>query len=127
MYPPLYDTKYFPWPKLEALRQTAEPSCHALYAGDFVALGQAMGQNTEAQRNLHPFLVSPDSQRIIEIAQAHGALGWKVNGAGGDGGSITLLCGPNAHAKRAARAHLIFNVIGVTWMILVFPFYSQAD
>jgi D-glycero-alpha-D-manno-heptose-7-phosphate kinase len=87
--------------QLEALRATAEPSRDALYAGDFVALGQAMIRNTEAQRNLHPDLVSPDAQRVIEIAQAHGALGWKVNGAGGDGGSLTILCGPLSHAKRA--------------------------
>jgi D-glycero-alpha-D-manno-heptose-7-phosphate kinase len=87
--------------QLEALRATAEPSRDALYAGDFVALGQAMIQNTEAQRNLHLDLVSPDAQRIIEIAEAHGAGGWKVNGAGGDGGSVTLLCGPASHVKRA--------------------------
>ena len=87
--------------QLEPLRATAEPSRDALYAGDFAALGQAMIRNTEAQRNLHPDLVSPDAQRIIEIAQAHGALGWKVNGAGGDGGSLTILCGPLSHAKRA--------------------------
>lgn len=29
----------------------------------------------------------------------------------------------NVHAKRAARAHLIFNVFGVTWLILIFPWY----
>jgi D-glycero-alpha-D-manno-heptose-7-phosphate kinase len=28
---------------------------------------------------------------VIEVAAAHGAVGWKVNGAGGDGGSLTLL------------------------------------
>ncbi len=87
--------------QLEELRATAEPSRDALYAGDFVALGRAMIQNTEAQRNLHPDLVSPDAQRVIEIAQAHGAVGWKVNGAGGDGGSLTILCGPLSEAKRA--------------------------
>lgn len=32
----------------------------------------------------------------------------------------------NVHAKRAARAHLIFNVIGVTWMLFVFPFFIDA-
>ena len=80
-------------PQLEDLRQTAPRSRDALYAGDFAALGQAMIENTEAQRRLHPDLVSPDAQRVIEIAQAHGALGWKVNGAGGDGGSLTLLSG----------------------------------
>ncbi|NBG65155.1 Na/Pi cotransporter family protein [Acidiluteibacter ferrifornacis] len=29
----------------------------------------------------------------------------------------------NVHAKRAARAHLIFNVVGVIWMILLFSFF----
>jgi len=87
--------------QLQALRATAEPSRDALYAGDFDALGAAMRRNTEAQRNLHPDLVSPEAQRVIEIAQAHGAPGWKVNGAGGDGGSLTILCGPNSHARRA--------------------------
>jgi len=87
--------------QLEALRATAEPSRDALYAGDFVALGQAMIQNTEAQRNLHPDLVNPDADRVIEVAQAHGARGWKVNGAGGDGGSITILSGPLSHVRRA--------------------------
>ncbi|MFK7787108.1 MAG: Na/Pi cotransporter family protein [Crocinitomicaceae bacterium] len=29
----------------------------------------------------------------------------------------------NVHAKRAARAHFIFNVFGVTWMIIAFPWF----
>lgn len=29
----------------------------------------------------------------------------------------------NVHAKRAARAHLIFNIFGVVWMILLFPYF----
>ena len=29
----------------------------------------------------------------------------------------------NVHAKRAARAHLIFNIIGVTWLIIIFPIF----
>ena len=32
----------------------------------------------------------------------------------------------NVHAKRAARAHLLFNLMGVTWMILAFPFFINA-
>jgi D-glycero-alpha-D-manno-heptose-7-phosphate kinase len=87
--------------QLEALRATAEPSRDALYAGDFVALGQAMIQNTEAQRNLHPALVNLNADRVVVIARAHGALGWKVNGAGGAGGSLTILGGPLSHVKRA--------------------------
>ncbi len=45
-------------PQIEALRATAGPSRDALYAGDFAALGQAMTQNTEAQRGLHPVFQS---------------------------------------------------------------------
>ncbi len=88
-------------PKLDALRRTAERSRDALYAGDFVELGQAMRDNTEGQRNLHAQLVSRDAQQIIDIAREYGALGWKVNGAGGEGGSLTLLCGSSMSRKRA--------------------------
>jgi D-glycero-alpha-D-manno-heptose-7-phosphate kinase len=88
-------------PKLEALRITAEQSRDALFANDFHALGDTMVRNTNAQGNLNPYLISQDAQRIIDIAKSHHAIGWKVNGAGGDGGSLTLLCGENASEKRA--------------------------
>lgn len=29
----------------------------------------------------------------------------------------------NVHAKRAARAHFVFNVFGVFWLILIFPYF----
>jgi D-glycero-alpha-D-manno-heptose-7-phosphate kinase len=86
--------------KINALRLTAEKSRDALYAGDFEALGGAMVENNEAQANLHAELISPQAHRVIEIARVHGAIGWKVNGAGGDGGSITLLNGPRSDVKR---------------------------
>ncbi len=89
---------------LEPLRKTAAPSRDAVYAGDFAALGQAMIANTDGQRALHPALVSPDCDHIIDVARSFGALGWKVNGAGGDGGSITILCGALSHQKRAMIA-----------------------
>jgi galactokinase/mevalonate kinase-like predicted kinase len=77
---------------VQALRTCAEKARDAVYAGNFDALGRAMIENTDAQANLNSALVSADARRIIEIARAHGAIGWKVNGAGGEGGSITLLC-----------------------------------
>jgi len=86
--------------QLEDLRGTAPRSRDALYAGDFPALGKAMIDNTEAQKRLHPALVSADAERVIQIAREHGALGWKVNGAGGEGGSVTILSGSNAKGKR---------------------------
>ena len=70
-------------PRLEALRKTAPKARDAVYAGDFRALGRAMVENTTAQANLHPDLVSADAHQLIELARERGALGWKVNGAGG--------------------------------------------
>ena len=32
----------------------------------------------------------------------------------------------NVHAKRAARIHTLFNVIGVVWMVLLFPFVLRG-
>lgn len=87
--------------KLEDLRKTAPVSRDAMYAGDFAALGRAMIDNTEAQGRLHADLIGPDAQQVIAVASQHGAIGWKVNGAGGDGGSVTLLCGDVSHEKRA--------------------------
>jgi D-glycero-alpha-D-manno-heptose-7-phosphate kinase len=88
-------------PQLRDLRLSAPKSRDAIYMGDFKALGQAMAENTAAQERLHPDLISPDAQKIIAIARAHGALGWKVNGAGGQGGSLTLLSDENSSSKRA--------------------------
>jgi D-glycero-alpha-D-manno-heptose-7-phosphate kinase len=87
--------------RIAALRRTAERSRDALLAGDFGALGLAMCDNTAAQANLNPALVGADAQRVIALAREHGALGWKVNGAGGDGGSITLLGDGRGDAQRA--------------------------
>jgi D-glycero-alpha-D-manno-heptose-7-phosphate kinase len=87
--------------QLNDLRLTARKSRDALLAEDFSALGKAMKENTEAQARLHPALICSEATRVIEIAKAHGAIGWKVNGAGGSGGSLTILCDASAPAKRA--------------------------
>lgn len=92
--------------QLNDLRRTAACSRDALYAGDFQALGAAMIENTEAQARLNPALISKEAAQVIEIAKSHGAIGWKVNGAGGDGGSLTILCDPIAQAKRAMIASI---------------------
>ena len=86
--------------QLNDLRNTAAKSRDALYAGDFFALGAAMIENTQAQARLNPALISPEAASVIEIARKHAAVGWKVNGAGGDGGSLTILCNSIAQTKR---------------------------
>ena len=85
---------------LEPLRQAAAAGKNALYAGDFEAFARCMIDNTEAQRALHPALVPKDADQVIDLARSYGALGWKVNGAGGEGGSLTLLFGPEGEKKR---------------------------
>ncbi len=88
-------------PRLAALRQAAVDSRAAVLAGDLGALGCAMDANTAVQARLHPDLVGRDAQRVIERARAHGAVGVKVNGAGGEGGSLTLLGSARADERRA--------------------------
>jgi D-glycero-alpha-D-manno-heptose-7-phosphate kinase len=87
--------------KIAALRLPPAQGKHALLAGDFESFGRAMTENTEAQAALHPSLVSPMARNVIKVAQKYGALGWKVNGAGGEGGSLTILCGSSPSVRRA--------------------------
>lgn len=93
-------------PELERLRRTAQGSRDALYAGDLGAFGAAMSECTAGQAALHPELVSREAWRAIEVARRHGALGWKVNGAGGEGGSLSILCGAAPGAMRRLAAAL---------------------
>ena len=86
--------------RLQDLRLTAEKARDAVLVGDFIALGRAMIENTAAQGRLHPDLISRDAQQVIEIAREFGTVGWKVNGAGGEGGSVTILCAELSHVKR---------------------------
>ena len=76
----------------------AADACAALVAGDLAAWGAALTWATEAQRALHPELVSADADDLISAARSVGALGWKVNGAAGAGGSLSVLC-PSAAAR----------------------------
>ncbi|MGH9105734.1 MAG: GHMP kinase [Acidimicrobiales bacterium] len=78
---------------LAPLREAATRAAAALVAGDIVSYGEAMVANTEAQVALHPSLVNPLARKVIRVAARSGALGWKVNGAGGAGGSLTLVAG----------------------------------
>jgi D-glycero-alpha-D-manno-heptose-7-phosphate kinase len=92
---------------LAALRRAAEQARDAVNAGNFPALGQAMRENTAAQQTLHPALVGTEARQLIALAQEHDVLGWKVNGAGGEGGSVTLLCGPSATARRSLLRSIV--------------------
>lgn len=76
---------------LDRLREAAERARAAVIQQDLGELGAAMQENTAAQRELHPSIVGSEAEAVIALAGASGALGWKVNGAGGDGGSVVVL------------------------------------
>ena len=88
------------------LREAAVAARDAVLARDLDAFGQAMITNTEAQDSLHPGLVGADARRMIEFAAARGAIGWKINGAGGDGGSVTILS-PSREAKEELEHRIL--------------------
>jgi D-glycero-alpha-D-manno-heptose-7-phosphate kinase len=85
---------------LARLREAAKAGRAAVVARDLEGFGRSMIANTDAQRSLHADLVGADATRVIDAAAAHGAIGWKVNGAGGDGGSLTVLSA--THETKAA-------------------------
>jgi D-glycero-alpha-D-manno-heptose-7-phosphate kinase len=87
------------------LRAAAVAARDAVIAQDLAAFGRAMIANTDAQMSLHAELVGSDARRVIDLAAARGALGWKVNGAGGDGGSVTILS-PTVEDKQALDAQV---------------------
>lgn len=77
--------------RLEPLRAAAHAAADAARRSDWPSLGAAMRAANEGQRALHPALVSDLADAVGALADRHGALGWKVNGAGGDGGSVSVL------------------------------------
>lgn len=99
------------------LRDAAVAARDAVLARDLESFGQAMIANTEAQRSLHPELVGVDASRVIEIAAAQRSLGWKVNGAGGDGGSVTVLSATreakHAFEQRVAELDTRYRVLPI--------------
>jgi D-glycero-alpha-D-manno-heptose-7-phosphate kinase len=78
-------------PRIKKLRELAADARDAVSTGNLEALGQVMNRNTEVQRERHPHLVGEKFAEIIEIANFFRVSGCKVNGAGGDGGSVTIL------------------------------------
>jgi D-glycero-alpha-D-manno-heptose-7-phosphate kinase len=90
--------------RLDAMRDAAFLAVEALEAGDLDGYGDAMVRNHEAMRAMHPALVSADAAALVEVGQRFGARGWKVNGAGGEGGSMVVLGPDDAEADAAFLA-----------------------
>ena len=58
-----------------------------------------------SRRGCTPSLVSAEAQAVIDAVRGPDVLGWKVNGAGGAGGSITVLAASAEARARLAVAH----------------------
>ncbi|PIP29377.1 GHMP kinase [Candidatus Kuenenbacteria bacterium CG23_combo_of_CG06-09_8_20_14_all_36_9] len=87
-------------PILQGLRKCACDAKDALYEGQLKKFGKIMIKNNELQRALHPQLISTKADQIFKLAQEFKAYGWDVNGAGGNGGSVTIFCSPDDSTKR---------------------------
>jgi D-glycero-alpha-D-manno-heptose-7-phosphate kinase len=109
-----------PEPWIGPLRAAAEAAIDALGTADLAAYGAALDAATLGQEEMHPELVCAEAHRIRAIARVHGALGMKVNGAGGNGGSITLLAPADERARDALREALLHDEVGCAagWQIL---------
>jgi D-glycero-alpha-D-manno-heptose-7-phosphate kinase len=107
-------------PQLEVLKRLAAAAGEArdaLKAGDLDAYGAAMVRNNECQRALYSGLVSSEADAAAAVARRHGAPGWKVNGAGGRGGSMTVL----APGDDGARRRMVEELEGLGRGIRVLP------
>lgn len=90
--------------KLVKIRTFAPLALQCLERDDLVGLGKVMSENTQAQAELAEGIVSSSARSLIKVAQHQKELlGWKVNGAGGAGGSITMLFGSRAAAEEFHR------------------------
>jgi len=85
---------------INKMKELAREAGHCLLKGDLDFFGKIMKENNECQRSLHPGLISEQADSVIRIAGKYNAPGWKVNGAGGEGGSLTILCSDNPDHKK---------------------------
>lgn len=89
---------------LDDLRVAAMNAAAALSRRDLPAFGRAMRMHNDATRRLHEPIVSPLADQVGAIADGFGALGWKANGAGGQGGTVAVLAGADADQRAALIA-----------------------
>jgi D-glycero-alpha-D-manno-heptose-7-phosphate kinase len=85
----------------------------ALMAGDLEAFAEAMNDNWQAQKDLHPDITTPQVEELYQRTLEAGAIGFKLNGAGG-GGTATIFC-------RRNRDHLVRRAVEALGMQLL-PF-----
>lgn len=103
---------------IKRIRAAAREAIDALRTGDLAAYGRALRDNHEALQVMHPGTVSGEAHELASIAADCGAAGWKVNGAGGAGGSMVVLGPDDADALKAMRERID---VRVPWARVIAP------
>lgn len=114
---------------LDAIRRQALDCRGFMQAGQLDRIGELMAENWRVKKSLAATISNPDLDRMVETAQAGGAVGCKICGAGG-GGFLLVYCRPEKqdalrHAMAGYRempfflersgSKVIFNVEGYEW------------
>ncbi len=86
--------------QIRKMRDLAMKAKSFLLQGHLEDYGEAMAQNNECQRELCPGLIPEAADAVVAIARKYNSLGWKVNGAGGQGGSMTVLASADDDLRR---------------------------
>jgi D-glycero-alpha-D-manno-heptose-7-phosphate kinase len=76
----------------EIIKDCARQMRNAINSTDLKEMGELMNKNWRAQKGLHTLMTNPTINRAERISMNNGAIGFKLNGAGG-GGSATILAG----------------------------------
>jgi len=75
---------------LEIIKNCAYEMKNAILSEDLAYMGDVMNKNWDSQKNLHSLMVNPIIKKVEKIAMNNGAVGFKINGAGG-GGSASII------------------------------------
>lgn len=106
-------------PLMAPLREAARSGADALERGDLSAYADAVRANTAGQRDLHPDLIGSDARRLEQMLARYGRSSVvKVNGAGGEGGSATVLLPADPEAAAAVRAEVAARCAESGWRVL---------
>ena len=103
---------------LRRMSTLAGDAASALADGDVDQWAEVLVAATDAQRQLHAGLVGAPHQAAIDAAGQLGAAGWKVNGAGGDGGSLTVVSGVGHGAASADELAAALGAIDPAWRVV---------
>ncbi len=87
---------------IERMKELARLTKDALISGNMRRLTECVNENWTCQKALHPSVLGPDTERLLEAVSGQGLAGAKACGAGG-GGCVLLLAQPDQE-HRVRRA-----------------------